>query len=100
MSGQYQTPTIMILMITALALVAVLALMNSTGGPADVWAGGTQESGGDYIVTVAQLSSGQQAVWILDARSRMIGIYQYDVSTERLELRRTLSLETILSTAR
>ena len=100
MSARNPNTTIMILTCTALALVAILALMNSTTTPSDVFAGSMQESGGDYIVTAAQLSADQEAVWVLDARSKMIGIYQYDVSTGKLELRRTLSLDAVLASAR
>ncbi len=72
---------------SAFILLVALALIQLLSSPQVVLAGG-QVTGGDYIVTSAKTASGEEAVWIMDTRSRNIGVYQFDNSTRRLELRR------------
>jgi len=92
MSAQNQNMTITILICTALVMLAVLTVFDfDRTGPA-AYAGSMQDRGGDYSVTVAQLSSGQEALWILDTRHETIGVYLVDNKTKRLELRKVLRL--------
>jgi hypothetical protein len=74
---------------TAFALLLVLVLIQLFTAPQAVWAGG-QVTGGDYIITTGKTASGEETVWIMDSRSQNIGVYQFDNTTRRLELRRIL----------
>ena len=79
---------IVILTVSAVGLAIVLAILT-VFSPAVARAGG-QVTGGDYVVTTAKLTTGGDAVWILDSRSRNVGVYQYDLATKRVELRRVI----------
>jgi hypothetical protein len=72
---------------SAVILLIALVVIQLFTVPQVVMAGG-QVTGGDYIITSAKTASGEEAVWIMDSRSRNIGVYQFDNSTRRLELRR------------
>jgi hypothetical protein len=72
---------------SAFILLVALILIQLFSAPQIVLAGG-QVTGGDYIITSAKTTSGEEAIWIMDTRSRNIGIYQFDNTTRRLELRR------------
>jgi len=76
---------------SALVLIALLVLIQVFTSPQPAMAIG-QEKGGDYAVTLARMANGEEALWVLDARSRNVGIYQYDTQTRRVELRRTFPL--------
>ncbi len=76
---------------SALILMAVLVLIQIFAVPQPVMAVG-QEKGGDYAVTISRMANGEEALWVLDARTQTMGIYQYDTSTRRVEVRRVFPL--------
>jgi hypothetical protein len=76
---------------SAVILLIALVVIQLFTAPQVVMAGG-QVTGGDYIITSAKTASGEEAVWIMDSRSRNIGVYQFDNSTPRLELRRIVAI--------
>lgn len=92
MDNKQHNTTIMILMCTALAMLTMLTILNWSDDSTVAFAGSMQDRGGDYSITVAQLSSDQEAVWILDSRYKTVGVYLYDAKSKRLELRRVVSL--------
>jgi len=100
MDTKSENTGIMILTCTAVVLLVVLSLVQVGSGPSVVLAGSMQDRGGDYSATVARLSEDQEAVWILDCRNATIGIYQYDISSKRLELRQTFTLEQVRAATR
>lgn len=72
---------------SAFILLVALTLIQLFSNPQVVVASG-QVTGGDYIITSAKTANGEEAMWIMDTRSRNIGVYQFDNSSRRLELRR------------
>ncbi|MFA5863268.1 MAG: hypothetical protein WC975_01120 [Phycisphaerae bacterium] len=72
---------------SAFALLLLLVLLQLVSSPQQALAAG-QQNGGDYILTTARTVSGEDSLWVLDGRSRNVGIYQYDNNLKRLELRR------------
>jgi hypothetical protein len=76
---------------SALVLMGILVLIQMFANPQPVIAVG-QEKGGDYAVTISRMANGEEALWVLDARNRTVGIYQYDTATRRVELRRVFPI--------
>jgi secreted trypsin-like serine protease len=76
---------------SAFLLLIVLTVIQLFSAPQVVLAGG-QVTGGDYIVTSAKTANDEDAIWVMDTRSRNIGIYQFDNSSRRLELRKLYSI--------
>lgn len=76
---------------SAFILLVILTLIQLFAAPQVVLAGG-QVTGGDYIITTSKTVNGEEAIWIMDSRSRNIGVYQFDNSTRRLELRRIVPI--------
>ena len=74
MSTQNQNTSILMLICTALLMLAVLTVLDSNNDSTLDFAGSMQDRGGDYSITVARLSEGQETVWVLDSRHRTIGI--------------------------
>lgn len=71
---------------SAMVLMGLLALIQLFYIPQNTFAVG-QQNGGDYVVTTSRTANGEEALWVLDARTRNIGIYQYDNSLRQLVLR-------------
>ncbi len=84
--------TIISLVATAFALMILLVLIQLYTKPQVVMAGGMQARGGDYCATISQTASDEEALWVLDSRSKTVGIYQYDNNTRRIELRKTFPI--------
>lgn len=80
---------------SALVLLVALCLVYLAGSPPPAQAGSMQASGGDYTMTISQVSTGEEALWILDSRSRTVGIYQYDNNEKQLMLRRIFPLDAL-----
>jgi hypothetical protein len=78
-----------IIALTAISviLLAVFVFVHLNAVPVSI-AGSMQASGGDYHACMVRTMTEDEAIWILDTRSKNIGIYQYDNAARRLELRR------------
>ncbi len=85
--------TIICLFISSLILLTLLTITQIFISPTPVFAGSMQASGGDYIATIARTSQGEEVLWLLDCRTKTIGIYQYDNSSRMLELRTTFTVK-------
>jgi hypothetical protein len=81
-----QNITIISLSASAIILLVVLVLVQWFAVPQTVVAGSMEARGGDYVATVANIASDVQGLFLLDARSRTVGIYFYDNNTKRVEL--------------
>ena len=84
METKNENTPIYVLACTALIMVVLLAVIQLGGTSQVVYAGSMQAAGGDYRITVSQITSGQEAVWVLDCRTQTMGVYQYDNSNGRL----------------
>jgi len=91
---------IVALFCTALVLGTALVLVSTAGKPAPAYGGSMVQQGGDYTMTVSRLTEAQEMVWLLDARSGMIGLYQYDLQSKALELRATIGVEDVRAAVR
>lgn len=91
---------IMVLICSAVVLLVVLCLVTLNSGPQIAVAGSMQDRGGDYSITVARLSQGQETVWVLDCRNETVGVYLYDNGSRRLELQRRFPLSTVQTATR
>ncbi len=85
--------TVICLFGSSLILLTLLTIVQVFVTPPVVFAGSMQASGGDYIATIARTSDAEEVLWILDCRTKTIGIYQYDNTTRRLELRTTFTVK-------
>ncbi len=97
MSSKKENMTIMMLICSAVVMLVVLTIVN-LAGPQDAFAGAMQAQGGDYRATIASLSDGQDTLWILDCRSKVMGIYLYDTKDDRLELKQTTTIQQLHTT--
>jgi len=95
MSSEKLNTSIIALAASALVLAVILAVIHLAVLPRTAVADNVQSSGGDYNMVAARVTTGDEAVWVLDARSRTVGIYQYDNNSQSLELRRTFSLQAV-----
>jgi hypothetical protein len=84
--------TIVSLSATAVILLVLLVLFQWFNTPKVVFAGSMEARGGDYVATMSKIASDVEAMYLLDARSRTMGIYLYDNNTKQVELRRTIVL--------
>ncbi len=85
--------TIICLFASSLILLTLLTLTQLFVTPKPVFAGSMQASGGDYIATIARVTEGEEALWVLDCRTKTVGIYQYDNGSRSLELRTTFTVK-------
>lgn len=85
---------IMIMMVLSVVLLAILFFTDNFQ-PKIVYAGSMCASGGDYIATVSTTSSSEEVLWILDCRSKIAGIYQYDPGSKMVELRALVRVEAL-----
>jgi len=81
-----QNITIISLAVSAFVLMAALVFVQWFTTPQAVVAGSMEARGGDYVATVANIASDVQGLFLLDARSRTLGIYFYDNNSKRVEL--------------
>ncbi|NLX04677.1 MAG: hypothetical protein GXY33_06000 [Phycisphaerae bacterium] len=92
MTTDKQTKLIIALLCSALLMTMALLVLDRGMLTSEALAGSMQDRGGDYAITMARQTDSQEAVWVMDARSRTIGVYMYDVTSKRLELLKTLVL--------
>jgi len=85
---------IAVLAVTAAVLLLGLVVVDSLNRPV-VYAGSMQGSGGDYAATIMRLSDSEEVLWIIDARSRVAGVYEYDSNSGRLVLRDQINVATL-----
>jgi hypothetical protein len=64
------------------ALIMVVANLLST--PSRALGDGVVNSGRDYQVITARVASGGDALYIVDNRTGMIGVFTYDTQTRRM----------------
>jgi hypothetical protein len=88
-----QNLAIGILSVTAtILLVGLILLGTMTQQEAKGFA--QIDRGGDYIMLTSQFRSSKELLWILDARSQIMGMYYFDPQRVRLELVGTLDFGT------
>ena len=87
--------TIITLTTTAVILLAALVFVQMFNSPNVVVAGSMEARGGDYVATMGKIASDVEALFLLDARSRNMGIYYYDNNSKRIELYQVLPLAQI-----
>ncbi len=85
--------TIICLFASSLILLTLLTITQMFVAPTPVFAGSMQASGGDYIATISRVTQGAEALWVLDCRTKTVGIYQYDNGSRSLELRTTFTIK-------
>ena len=90
-----QNITIISLASSAFIMLIALVLVQWLAAPQVVVAGSMEARGGDYVATVANIASDVQGLFLLDARSRTMGIYFYDNSTKRVELMSTFPISDV-----
>jgi hypothetical protein len=87
--------TIVSLASSAVILLALLVFLQMFNSPNVVVAGSMEARGGDYIATMGKIASDAEALFLLDSRSRNIGIYYYDNNSKRIELYNIVPLSQI-----
>jgi hypothetical protein len=83
--------TIGVLSVTATILLVGVILM-STVGQQPAMGYGQVDRGGDYVLLTSQWRTEHELLWVLDGRSRALGMYFFDPRRSRLELVATLDL--------
>jgi hypothetical protein len=78
--------TIVTLVSSAFVLLVALVLLQMFNSPNIVQAGSMEARGGDYVATMGKIATDSEALFLLDARSKNMGIYYYDNSSKRVEL--------------
>lgn len=78
--------TIASLAASAFILLVALVLLQMFNSQNVVVAGSMEARGGDYVATMGKIASDAEALFLLDARSRNMGVYYYDNNTKRVEL--------------
>lgn len=94
-----QNVAIVGLLALALVLTWVWSVMPGDLTTNAALAGSMQASGGDYTITVARLSEGQEAIWLIDGRNQTLGVYTFDTRSKELSLEKTLSLSEVSAAA-
>ncbi len=74
-----------ILSVTAVILLVGLVVMG-TLTQQQVRASGMNDRSGDYVLLTSEWRSGRELLWVLDARSEVLGMYYFDPQVARLGL--------------
>lgn len=83
--------TIGVLSVTATILLVGVILMGTVGQqPAMGY--GQLDRGGDYLLLTSQWRTEHELLWVLDGRSRTLGMYYFEPRRSRLELVGTIDL--------
>ena len=86
-----QNFTIGVLTVTATILLVGVILMG-TIGQQRAQAFSQIDRGGDYVMVTSQWRSQHELLWVLDARSQVLGLYFFEPRRARLELVDTMAL--------
>jgi hypothetical protein len=91
MSNQNQNLAIAVLTVTATILLVGVLLLG-TLSQQQAQAASQVDRGGDYVLLTSQWRTQYELLWVLDARSQVLGMYYFAPRAARLELIDTIDL--------
>ena len=75
--------TIGILSTTAVILLVGLFVIHSR--PEPTYASGMNAQGGDYLLTTGQLQDSEELLYVVDAQSRRMIVYRFDINRKQIQ---------------